>query len=141
MVAQALGGKVLQRTAARRHYALQESELLFDIGNATFTSAVQTAVSRARRDKEGGSGGRVDGQDVPPLRMLYHHNDEVCRLPLMRFLSCRFVIGKTCTKMMFSSVSVSWSGADTWSWAYGDLRWQANWQPTPKPSGWNFPLL
>lgn len=88
VVAQALGGLVRPRAGPRKHYALQESELLVEpAGSSQCVGVVSAAVESVRRNKEGGGGGRgrVGGQGdrgLPPrMRLLYHHNDEVwsCR--------------------------------------------------------------
>ncbi|CAN0323451.1 unnamed protein product, partial [Ectocarpus sp. 13 AM-2016] len=83
VLAHALGGLVQPRTGPDRHYALQESDLLLSfagIPEAADTTVVWDAVSMVRRQKESGiGGGSLEG--APPLRLLYHHNDEVVKLP------------------------------------------------------------
>eukprot|EP00904_Undaria_pinnatifida_P005652 jgi/Undpi1/2216/HiC_scaffold_12.g05602.m1 len=89
VIAQALGGLVRRRAGPRKHYALQESELLVEPKGCPGMGAVSAAVESVRREKEGGGGeggrGQVGGQggeEVPAkMRLLYHHNDEVVELP------------------------------------------------------------
>eukprot|EP00903_Cladosiphon_okamuranus_P012866 g12017.t1 len=104
VIAQALGGLVRPRTGSYRHYALQESELLVNSASASPSpsslpalDAIVDAVLAVRRGKgdggggdgRGGGGGRENGVHsppslplpLPPLKLLYHHNDEVVKLP------------------------------------------------------------
>eukprot|EP00752_Nemacystus_decipiens_P007802 g6968.t1 len=110
VVAQALGGVVQPRTGPDRHYALQESELLLDSPSALPSPAVDAvvdAVAAVRRGNGDVGGGGDDGRGaeagpgsaggrggkegvgmpppppspLPPLKLLYHHNDEVVKLP------------------------------------------------------------
>ncbi|CAN0366087.1 unnamed protein product, partial [Ectocarpus sp. 12 AP-2014] len=83
VLAHALGGLVQPRSRPDRHYALQESDLLFSFARppkAADTTVVSDAVSMVRRQKESGIGGG-SWEGAPPLRLLYHHNDEVVTLP------------------------------------------------------------
>lgn len=97
VMAQALGGLVQPRSGPGRHYALQESELLLRSPSASPSSpavlAIVDAVATVRREAGDGDGGRgaearpgsagdrggENGEDLPPppLKLLYHHNDEV----------------------------------------------------------------
>lgn len=85
MLAQALDGLVRPRTDPGRHYALQESELVcLPAGSSPATDTILDAVAAVRLKKEGegadgvgGGGGAEKALTSAPLRLLYHHNDEV----------------------------------------------------------------
>lgn len=101
VIAQALGGLVRQRTGPRKHYALQESELLLrappheqngrrngvvvNSSSEAAGSVVLEAVASVRRQNKQRGGAVVvqqgdnDALTKSPvtMRLLYHHNDEV----------------------------------------------------------------
>lgn len=64
------------RTDPRKHYALQESELLVDPPGTPTSEAIVSSIRTVAQEKEGG-GGRGQEGVVPKMKLLYHHNDEV----------------------------------------------------------------